>query len=209
MSTTLTTLLPLVRHRLGLAADDGMLPDASLTITLNKAIAKMAIEFDWPWLIKHETITTVDGTNEYSPPAGWVKTMWIVADSGGYEIKSRQRVDLVNPTTYKGTPQFFAVNEQKIYLSPTPDSVLTYTHSYMSTDNTLASGSDTVLCPDHYVDIIVVYAAIIESRRLHDSALEAQLMQDKKEWMKNIAKLIPQVDILPRIKVGRYWPTGH
>lgn len=201
--------MPLVRHRLGLASDDGMLPDASLTITLNKAIAKMSTEFDWPWLIKHETITTVDGTAEYSPPSGWVKTMWIAATVDGYELNSRQRRDLVLPSTYKGTPTFFSINEQKIYLSPTPDSVLTYLHSYMSTDNTLASGSDVVLCPDHYTDIIVVYAAIIEARRLHDSALEAQLLQDKKEWMKNVAKLVPQVDVLPRIKVGRYWPSGR
>lgn len=206
MSTTLAQLRTRTRQKLGLQANDGMLTDSSLTTTINNALDKMAVEYNWPWLIAHESFNTVVAQNQYDPPADWIKTRWLKIND--YDLDSRQRVDLIQYDLTSGMPTSFAIDEQKIWLSPAPDAVYSVVHSYMTTENNLTADGDTVKCPDQYSDVIVTYAAIIEARRMNNSSVEQQMLDDKKEWLRNIAKLVPQVDILPRIRVGRDWPRG-
>lgn len=210
MTTTLATLRTMVRQRLGLQSTDGRLTDASLTQSINSALNKMATEFNWPWLLTHEEFSTVALQNEYDPPADWVKTMWLKIDNYNFSLTSRQRQDLIQFDTSVGIPGSFAIWEQKIWLSPAPDTnAYTVQHSYLRKENTLTADGDTVLCPDQYIDIVVIYTAIFESRRMKDSGLEDQLLTDKKEWIRNIAKLIPEVDVLPRIRTRSDFPYGN
>lgn len=207
MATTLAQLRPLVRQRLGLQSTDGRLLDASLTISINAALAKMATEFNWPWLVTHENFNTVALQNEYTPPAAWVKTMWIKYNNA--ELSSRQRLDLVKYDLSTGQPFAFAIWESKIWLAPAPDAVYSITHSYLRSENVLTGDSDTVLCPDRFIDVLVVYAALFEARRMKDTGQEEQLLTDKKEWIRNISKLVPEVDILPRVRTRPDFPYGH
>lgn len=207
MTTTLAQLRPLVRQRLGLQSNDGRLQDDSLTISINAALAKMATEYNWPWLITHEDFDCVVGQNQYNPPADWVKTMWFKI--ANFELSSRQRLDLVKFDTTTGRPTMFAVWEQKLWLAPTPDQTYTVTHSYLRSEPVLVDDEDTLLCPDRFIDVVVLYVAIYEARRMKDSGLESQLLTDKKEWLRNAAKLVPEVDILPRTRTRADFPLGH
>lgn len=207
MTTTLADLRATVYHMLGLTTDDGMVTAASVNTSINRGIRQMAVEFNWPWLIDEVTFNTVSGQNAYDPPEGWVKTMWVAVND--QELDTRQRSDLIQYDAENGMPRWVALYRQQLWLAPQPESdQYIIRHSYLRIENTLVEDSDTVLCPDQYSDVIAVYAAIIESRRLLNKVLETDLLETKSEWMKNISKNVPDADLLPRIKVRRDFPMG-
>lgn len=193
---TLTTITAAVIHKLGETTDDGMLDN--VTASINSGLQQMATEFDWPWLVTTTTIPTVSGTQAYALPATCTRIRAISNDD--YLLRSVQFNEIirfVNVPTQR--PSAYYAQHDNILIAPTPGAVYMLGLEYVRCENTLSSGSDTVLCPDWYIDIVVVYAALEEARRRRDQVLVNLLEQSKQEWITRIRDNINRSRDLPDI----------
>lgn len=201
MTTTLTQLTAKVIHKLGETADDGMLD--SVTESINAGLQQMATEYDWPWLVQAGTISTIAGTQGYSLPGSCTRVRELFYD--GDTLTVIQFAELVRYSDLSDVPACFYVQNSSIKLAPVPNGVYVLGIEYMVCENVLTSGSDTILCPDWYSDLVAVYGAIEEARRRRDTVLVNLLEQSKAEWIQRIRDNIQRTknmpDILTRIDV--------
>lgn len=206
MAKTLDDLIDRLRHKLALPSNDQKVPDSDLTISLNDGMNAMAADFDWPWLFTSETITTVAGTVAYSLPARHVRTLWVVNDVLGQDLTAKQRRDLSKWLVISGQPYYYSTYGFAIRLGPKPDAVYTFTHTYLQAEAALTTGTDEPLCPDHYSDLIVLYAAVEEATRLKDFTQRNAFQADINAWVKRMKSHVRQEASTLRVKTRSDWP---
>lgn len=203
MTTTLSTLRTLVIDKLGLTTNDGRMTSASLNRSINTGLQKLATDYDWPWLVVDTTLTTAAGDDSYSPPSGWTRTKRL-----SYEndlLTERQRDDFVLWNEVENVPHLYAVEGTTIYLCPTPNNTYSLTHTYITAETVLSGDSDTPLCPDYYIDVVVTYAALDMARKIKDTSLLNTLEQERKDWLKRIRDNVQRTYKSPQISTREDW----
>lgn len=206
MAKTLADLEDRLRHKLGLPSNDQKIPATDLDISINDGMNAMATDFDWPWLMTQETINTISGTAAYSLPAGHVRTLFVSDTNRGLDLTALQRRDLTKWVRQTGSPSFYSTYGAAIRFGPTPGAVYVLTHVYIQAESALVDPTDEPLCPDHFSDIIVLYAAIEESTRLKDFSMRNAFMQDIVLWIKRMKDNTRQEASTLRVKSRADWP---
>lgn len=201
MSTTLAQLKTKVIHKLGETTDDGMLDN--LTESINAGLQQMATEYDWPWLVRASTITTVAGTTDYSLPTNTTRIREIINSND--PLTAVTFAELVGYSGYAGTPAMFYIQRDTIKLAPNPDGVYVLSAEYVVAEAVLSGDSDTIFCPDWYADLVVVYASIEEARRRKDTVMVNLLEGSKSQWIQRIRDNIQRSKNLPDILCRGDW----
>jgi hypothetical protein len=99
----------------------------------------------------------------------------------------------------------YSISADKIILAPTPTEVRTLTHSYIRAEPLLSSGTDAILCPDHFSDLAVLYASIEEASRLKDTELRNLLIADKNEWVGRVRDNVRRTSATVRLRSRNDW----
>ncbi len=161
--------------RCGTSTTDGLLTATSMTDAVNEAMHSLNAEMDWEWLQAAETITTIAGTDLYTPGGGtfingaagtWMRTLDIRhSDDRSMDFwdgpSLRERWALVAATE----PLEWGVEVNQVILRPIPDGVYTLRHTYLVNDVDLSADGDVPLVPtsEHYA--IVELATVLALRR--------------------------------------------
>lgn len=152
--------------RLGVSTSDGLLTAAAINDAINEASHSLNAEMDWEWLQAVETITTVAGTDLYTPAANWQRTIDLrLSDDRTMPffspMKLRERWALMG----SGEPAEWAIDVNQILLRPVPAGVTAMRHTYLINDPDLTADSDIPLVPasEHYA--IVELATVLTLRR--------------------------------------------
>lgn len=165
MSSTLTVMQAAVVRRLGRPSTDTLLTSTDLLNALNDAAHAYAIEYPWRWLETSENISTTTGADSYAIPT--VATTYIdtiaIRISGNPPLTrmSKAELDRQYPSTSAGTPVAFARQGGLLFVRPIPITTVlpTLVHIYHRDEADLASGSDVLLLPRAFDQIVVEYAA--------------------------------------------------
>jgi hypothetical protein len=161
----LSELRTAVRQRLGVPASDSFYTDAVLTSLTNEANRWIAAQWDWPWLEKTETITTVDAQQDNATAADYSATIAVV-DSTGVPLERRPISDILRMGTGKaGIVRYFTAYGSKLVWRPVPNGNLSPVHYYRCTEPALANDGDTPLLPSQYHEAIVEYATAVALER--------------------------------------------
>ena len=200
-----------VYANVGTDANDGLLTPTSVNSFINRALHKVEQESDWPWLETSETISTVAGTDSYTPgaaaPAGtlWLRTRTIF-DDADHVVEWESRMETgdrwSNATT--GKPQEFSIYGDKIIFRPVPDAVYSYNHLFQKAEVDLAADSDTPILPATYHNGIVEFASYLAfrgSRETERANLAFQGYTEELKKMKERAKR--RVDLPGKVRVRR------
>lgn len=203
-------------HKLALPADDAMAATADLDESINAGARAMAADFDWPWLIVGATFVTVAGTQIYAlpvaatgPPATYahIRTLWLGIPALAYTLNVRERQEVEWYIQTRGIPVMYAVQGAGISLAPVPDGVYTMKHVYIRPDTAMTSDSDTSLCPDHFSDVIVLYAAIQEATRTKDFTQVTAFRNELAEWKQRVRDNVRQTAGTLRVRSRQDYGT--
>lgn len=208
MTTTRLQLYPRVLHRLGYTSDDGRMTTTLVYQDIENGLEQMSTVADWPWLIQETTFNTVQGTQTYSLPARFVRTR--MAAINNINLASRHRRDMLtwvgdDGSLLTGIPIDFATQGNNLYLGPTPDGVYTVTHTYIVPETVLAGDTDVILCPDWYVDAVVVFCALSAAERILDNNQIARMQMARDTWIKQLGDDTTRNEIQPGISIRRDW----
>lgn len=198
MAQTLSQMITRVRARLGVTTDDELFTDSTLTISINNGLAALSDERDWPWLEALTTIDVVAGTTEYPIPDNTTRIhMLSIEDTELQRITPRDslRFRVIQPQR----PYAYSLVGANIVVAPEPAEDETMDVWYQTTEAVLALTTDTVLCPDHHVDIAVTYAAIDASLKSPDRPHLAELYRLKDEQLKRLQDQVQRSDIPARV----------
>lgn len=196
MAVSLAQLKTAVIAKMGETSDDGMLQD--LVTTINAGLQQMATEYDWPWLIRKTTISTVAGTADYNTPANTTRIRRIAINSNVLQVRRDEDLLYWDETTDQ--PYYYMVENDTITLAPTPDQAYTLKVKYVIAEVVLASDGDTCYVPDYYSDLAAVYGALEEARRRRDQVLVNLLEQSRQQWIKRISDNQQRTKDLPEIR---------
>lgn len=205
MAFDLDAITALTLHKLGLPADDQMVQPANLYLSINTGLKAMATDYDWPWLMTSEAITTIAGTSVYALPANHVRTLFIADNARETNLIARQRQDLVRYASKTGPPIYYTVYGTAVRLAPVPDTVTALDHVFIQFEPVLVDGDDQPLCPEHFGDLIAVYAAYEECTRLKDFSQRNAFAQDIAAWKQRMKDNVRQEASTLRIRARSDW----
>lgn len=211
MASTLQDLRDRLRHKLALPEADLMVPNSDLDISINDGLNAMSTDYDWPWLFTQADITTVAGTSAYALPTTpiFVRTLNVTNVGLGRDLLARQRRDLsrfYQTQVQTGEPLYYSTYGASIRLAPVPDQVYTIRHVFVQAEPPLVSGSDVPLCPDHFSDTIVLYAAVEESTRMKDFGQRNAFLADIQAWKARMRDNVRQTASTLKIRArSDYW----
>lgn len=207
MAKTLADLRARVLVKVGLPSDDAMVPASTLDICINNGMNKMAADYDWPWLMTSETITTAVGTAAYALPAGHVRTLYVQDTTRGLNFEGRQRQDLIqySVTGRTGMSRYYSVFGASVRIAPDPDTVWSLNHVYIRAEPALTGGTDTPLCPEHYSDVIVCYASSEVCILTKDATLKGEIDQEIGAWKQRMRDNVRLGGYTLRPRVRQDW----
>lgn len=171
--TTLAEFRANLRTSGNFPTNDTRITDAVVNREVNRALKRIALLHDWPWLQAERTIITAASQRSYALPDDFLRLLSIRHDgeSNTLWLRSIQEVDDI---VGEGKPQVFAVWGGKISFGSTPSGEYTLKMRYVSQENVLVNDSDTPLIPAYWEDG-VYEAALVElhrqARQLDESGL--------------------------------------
>ncbi len=182
MAYTTAELITALEDRAELDPNSVLMTAAVKLRLINRALAQVTLEADWPWLRSSASAVSVAGTATLVLPTGWIRSLALTETVTG-EPMLRRPVRILDRNTGRGRPYLYAVDGSVLTLSPTPDAVYTYTHRYLRSEPVLAAG-ETPLMPEVYSQGIIEWAAIKAFQRTQaDPAKVTQAVLDYKEWL--------------------------
>ena len=185
----LSTLRAETRTRTGTPTDDSLITDAALTQLVNAALQHISTERDWPWLEKTVTFDTVAGQSDYAVPADWMRTVSVIGASG--VPLRRTAIDELDYMTGSGTPRYFGIFGDLVVVRPTPGTVETLKHRYLSSSPTLTADGQSPTMPAGYHYAIVEYAAYLLFRRTGNVTEAGAALAAYQEWRE---RMVAQAD---------------
>lgn len=148
-----------LRDRLGVPDEDGLFTDTVLTRIINRAVQKVAGEWDWVWLEKLEAIATADGVSQNDVAANWESTVSLhTAPHPHLRMLTVEDMDYFGGEV-QGRPKAFTDYGKVIQWYPVPDGVYTFTHRYVAFETELSGDTDEPLAPEPWIDAIIEWAA--------------------------------------------------
>jgi hypothetical protein len=155
--------------RLSTMVDSGEISDAELLTFINEGIMDVSMRDNWEWLEAETTFTTVAATQAYTESdtvSGdeWQEVIFVTRsgdDEPLHPISMRQAHARWGDDVESGTPQFYYIYKESIYLAPIPDAAETIKVHYVPPPSELTAGSDTPAWLSTYHHVLVDY---VESR---------------------------------------------
>lgn len=152
-------LVTAVRTRGSFTTDDGILTDAIIQALVNEALRAISIERDWDWQETSETISTVAGTDAYTPAATWGKTIGLKHTDEPYRFMRQVGLEESDAFLYansgRGRPSVYTVYGGQLLIRPIPDAVYLLKHYFMKYETDLGSDGTSPLMPVQFHDAIV------------------------------------------------------
>lgn len=143
---------------------DGLLdftsnPDG-VVATFNSGVTDFSAAERWSFLYREGTISVDSGVTDYGTPDGHSSTLWIAR--GSQMLSDRQRKQAVAYYGMNGSPAFYSVLNDNIYLYPTPTVTEDYRHGYYislgrATDETF--DEDTLDIPEQFQSLVELFVA--------------------------------------------------
>ncbi len=209
MTITAAALYANARSRLGLNFSDSRLDDnnvAGFNAAINAGISDLCAAHDWDWLYAETTIPVVAGTESYNLPTRHLRTLWVANDTNT-ELTLRQRRDAIKYAGQTGYPYFYSVLNDKMYLTPVPDSAATFRHGYyaylaqIDAANITALSSITYAIPDMYVALAALYIGKniammfkdYDAYNMMNTEIKAELDRVADNTRRSIGPVAPQV----------------
>jgi hypothetical protein len=182
-----------VWDRLGVRTNDPAFPSPTVTRFVNAALREMSSEHAWPWLATSETISTVAGTDSYSPAdVHWMATnaLVVMVSNVPYPLARVERdvLDDDYDSVVQRQPEAFAVYADQLVVRPIPDAVYTLTHRYQRAEKVLASDSDTPYLPDAYADVVIDLALAITLGRSKEEPRAVAALGRYSAWLADMTK---------------------
>lgn len=200
-----------VYDQTGLDANDGLVTPAVVTSRLNRAIHAYEAEGTFPWLQQSEIITTVAGTDTYTPgataPAGvtWLRTSEIRdanQDSNVLNWQSPTELDDKWNLTMQGFPKDFTIYQDRIILRPIPDAAYTLLHRFEQTEIDLVADSDTPILPAMYHEVLIEYASYLCFRRSRETERMQEALNAYNSWVvKMRSRALRRADLPGRVRI--------
>lgn len=169
---------------------------------LNEAYEEIVRAFKWPWLQATTTVTTVAGTQTValpsSPPVLFFGRLKPSSSSSLKEPRYLNEMDFREymphreytdtAAAYRGMPDYYSIFAGNINFYPVPDAVYTYSLRYWKGITTLPSADgDTYLCPDAYLDNVVIGALARAAMRENDMGKYQVYMA---QWTANLGQMM-------------------
>lgn len=198
MSQTRVTLAARVSSRLSVLSDDGRLATGEIYQCIADALASLSAERDWPWLQTLGTISLVAGTDTYNFPANCVKLDTLSIE--GKQLHQMQYTEILRYNYLENTtPTMYCIIGQTIKLLPVPDAVKTLDVLYYRSEPLLTADGTTILCPDHFSDLVVAYACVFAAMRLRDQSIINVMVANKDEQLRRVLDSVVSATTPPRI----------
>lgn len=209
----LTQMRTAVLDKVGVPASDSFFSSSQLNTFINEAVSAFQHEESWPWHQGTETLTTVAGTASYAP----LDTNWTMTKNlyiAGFEPMILSNQPDVDYVTVQGQPVAYYVFQEKIVLSPTPDSVYSVVHQYYKNEPLLVSDTDIPLCPAEFHYALVSYAAHLALLRAGEvsyyrgniTGRSAALYQEYEQWLERARsnRRRSAAPLRPRVRPGSW-----
>ena len=204
----------------------GEVDRANVKSWLNEAYEDIVRSYRWPWLQATQTITTVAGTQTVAlpatPPILFFGRLKPTSSSALLEPKFLSEMDFreympnrkftSTVATDRGVPTYYSIFAGNLNFYPVPDAVYTFSLRYWKGITTLPSADgDTYLCPDPYLDALVINALSRAAMRENDMAkyqvYVAQYTAHVAQMMRNTKSEqgeTPKRAAMPNTYAGRY-----
>ena len=129
---------------------------------LNEAQGRIVRILELPSQYATFDITTVAGTDTYTPPTDLVRINGITNASSPSElsfVEDPADINYLNQAGQSmGEPQYYTYTGSGIRVSPVPDDVYTLTIDYYKSPTALSADSDVSTLPTDYHDVMISYA---------------------------------------------------
>lgn len=200
--TTLADYRSQIRSIGNFPAGDTRITDTVIDREINRALKRIAMIHDWPWLQYERTINTNDVQQGYTLPDDFLRLVSLryIDSNSPYNLSKRniQEVDEVSGT---GLSTIYAVWGGKVVLAPAPAGAYTLRLRYVAQEPVLVNDSDVPRIPDYW-DNGLVEAALVELYRTAAKADDAVLAEQRFEmWVTETQKTVRQETGSLRIRV--------
>ncbi len=178
MAHTLATLRARVKARIASTPGDTLLTDAQVNDFVNRALATLSLEQDWPWQHSVAYQVLAVGTSGFAVPTGWYRTESMThIDSGQPLVRLAPKA--LDRIIGEGRPDCWATaGVSALMFRATADQNYTVAHRYMRVEPLLTLDTDVPLVPEHYSQAVVEWAAYQCLTEGNSSGRAAQAMVD-------------------------------
>lgn len=204
--STAGALIAAVRGRLGISSTESLLNTEALLGCVNDALSDLNADLaDGHWYDRKHTFSTVAGTDTYDLPATLRKIKSVSVD--GWELEQGSDVDF---DSWDGTwearsfPQWFALEQNKLGLRPTPTAVQAVVVRYRCWENTLVNQTDEPLLPAIFDQAIVQGACRYAMQITSETTRQTTFAAGYEAAMRRAQKLERKTDgpRRPRVRPG-------
>lgn len=178
------------------ASGDTRISDTVVNREINRALRRIAMRHDWPWLQAKRDVITVDGLDEYSLPQDFLRL--VTLDRPDVQLalylRSPREIEKYRPA---GPPIVYAIYGGKLVI-PTLGGY-TLRLRYIKQENVLTQDTDAPLIPDYWNDGIY-HAALAELNKIVKAVDLAGVNEQRfGQWVKETQDNIQQSEASPRI----------
>lgn len=196
--------------RLVTMVDSGEITDAQLLLWINECIYDVAMRNDWDWLEAETTFPTVATTQAYTitdfVSGDEMQSIEFVIRDGQQRplipISHRQAQALWGDNVNAGTPKYWSIYKEQVYLFPIPDAAETINVHYVKPPAELSAAADTPAWIGTFHNLVVPY-------------VEAQVWKQQEDFAKAqmaMASYFDRLDMMMRAYAGRQntgpWTLG-
>lgn len=190
MASTVSSLITKARRRIN-ETSTTFHADADLVDYCNEA--QMYFIRQTRYLEGSSTTTAVSGTQNYALPSDYLALARVTFDGKKIDRVSYYEIDELNidETDYTGTPTFYYILNNQIYLIPIPNTTDTIKLYYYKFPATLDEATDSLEIPVIYDDIIICYMCYMAYKKDAESDISSLDFADY--WMTEANAKISQV----------------
>ena len=196
--------------RLATMVDSGEISDAQLLLWINESIYDVAMRDDWDWLEAETTFATVAATQAYAitsmTSGDEMQSIEFVIRDGQQRplipIAHSQAMALWGDNVTSGTPKYFSIYKESVYLFPIPDAVETINVHYIKPPSELSAAADTPAWIGTFHNLVVPYVI-------------AQVWKQQEDYAKaqmSMAEYFDRLDMMKRAYQARQntgpWTLG-
>jgi len=185
-NSTLAVLRSKFRIQMKPDPNGKMISDDSVNNFINIATSHVLSDLNYASRFSRGTApasSTVNGTQEYDLPEGFVRFELIKVDKTNLEETTRADILKVNEDFLTGKPTHYYLESDTYGLHPIPESVETIKIEYLKQANTLVDDSDISSLPVGFDEAIAIYAAYVAYSTInrYRNQAEAKLVDYERE----------------------------
>jgi len=196
--------------RLVTLVDSGEISDAQLLLWINEAIYDVAMRNDWDWLEAETTFPTVAGTQAYAITSmvsgDEMQSIEAIIRDGQstplIPISHKQALALWGDNVTSGTPKYYSIYKESVYLFPIPSAAETINVHYVKPPAELTAAADSPAWMRTFHNLVVPY-------------VEANVWKQQEDYAKAqmaMASYFDRLDMMMRAYQGRQntgpWTLG-